>query len=566
LAVSSDRMLDLAMGLMGSLEPREVVPRVLDTALALLQADRATLSTLGPEVGRIEATAGRDGSLTWIGSEFSLGLARRQPLVAEALSTLRPVVGGPMDAALSGPEFSDALQAVRHTVTVPLARDATAVGMLVLSRYADPPFGDADLPTLILFAALAGLALRNAALYSEVSRSRAALEAAVGAAHDVGSEVELGQVFTRLIDRAAGIGAADAGAIVRLEDGAIVLEASTSETPVGTRWDVPGDLAERLLGGALLDLGPESGPEAEYVRAADSPYRRILLVPLLFGRQLSGVLILARVIPDPFSGEQLAALEQLGALAGLLLRSARLLDASRAAERSKVDFMAAVAHELRAPLAIARGYLNTNLAGATDSLDEAGARAVEAVSERMAELENVVSQLQTVAQLEAGTLTVQPVVVDLGELLGSFASRADAAARSVGGSVVAEPVEAGLRVSSDPEHVISILENLLANALGYSVGPPRVELSARADGGVAVVRLRDHGPGIPADEREAVFDLRVRGRSPAVRLVPGRGLGLYIARGLARRIGGRLSLEPDFDGPGAAFTLALPFNPPPSEG
>jgi signal transduction histidine kinase len=560
-AVSSGRVLDLAMGLMGSLEPREVVQRILDAALELLHADRATLSTLGTEVGRIEATAGRDGSLTWIGHEFSVDAALRQPLVAEALRTLRPAMGGPMDQASAASEFRDALQEVRHTVTVPLSNDGTAVGMLVLSRYGDPAFGDADLPALALFAALAGLALRNATLYSEASRSRSALEAAVGAAHDVGSEVELSRVLARLIDRAAGIGAADAASIVRLENGAIVLEASTRETPPGTRWDLPGDLAERLLDGALLDVGPESGPEADYVRSADSPYRRILLLPLLVGRELTGVLILVRAAADPFTEEQLAALEQLGALAGLLLRSARLLDASRAAERSKVAFMAAVAQELRSPLAVARGYLNTNLAGAAARMDEAGARAVEEVSQRMAELETVVSQLQTVAELEAGTLAVRARIVDLEALLRSAASRADSTARPLGGSVVAGPVAPGLRVRTDPPHVTSILDSLLVNALSYSAGPPRVELSLLAEGGRAVVRVRDHGPGIPADEREAVFELRVRGRSTAVRQVPGRGLGLYIARRLAERIGGGLGLEPGTAAPGSVFRLELPLEP-----
>src|SRR5205807_9250112 len=129
-------------------------------------------STLGPVAGRVEATAGRDGSLTWIGGEFSLESARRQPLVAEALRTLRPVVGGPMDLTAAAPVYREALGRVRHTVTIPLSSAGEAVGMLILSRYGDPAFDDDDLPTLVLFAALAGLALRNAALYSEVVRSR----------------------------------------------------------------------------------------------------------------------------------------------------------------------------------------------------------------------------------------------------------------------------------------------------------------------------------------------------------------------------------------------------------
>src|SRR5690349_11513129 len=61
----SDHLLDLAVGLMSSLEPREVIQRILDAAVPLLAADRATLSTLTETSGRVEAFSGRDGRTTW---------------------------------------------------------------------------------------------------------------------------------------------------------------------------------------------------------------------------------------------------------------------------------------------------------------------------------------------------------------------------------------------------------------------------------------------------------------------------------------------------------------------
>src|SRR5207249_2817886 len=131
------------------------------------------------------------------------------------------------------------------------------------------PFGEGDLPSLALLAALAGLALRNAALYSEAARARAALETAVGAARDLGSETELSRVFERLIDRAVDIGSADAGAIVRLEDEAIVVEASSTQTAPGSRWDVPRDIALQLREGRILTFGSDADAAAGRVTTAD---------------------------------------------------------------------------------------------------------------------------------------------------------------------------------------------------------------------------------------------------------------------------------------------------------
>jgi signal transduction histidine kinase len=113
----------------------------------------------------------------------------------------------------------------------------------------------------------------------------------------------------------------------------------------------------------------------------------------------------------------------------------------------------------------------------------------------------------------------------------------------------------------DPGSVARILRILLDNAIRLSPdgGEIRVEMRNGANASLSVC---DHGPGVPPDERELIFERFMRGRDASGK--PGFGLGLAIGRELARRMGGDLVLD-ESAGPGARFTLQLPAARAPQE-
>ena len=147
---------------------------------------------------------------------------------------------------------------------------------------------------------------------------------------------------------------------------------------------------------------------------------------------------------------------------------------------------------------------------------------------------------------------------------------------------VALDVVDGARVVADEEAVQRVLFNLVDNAAKYAAGAedPRVHLEAGVEGSgrerQLAVRVRDHGPGIAPEARRGVFapferagrDTNGAAGSPDSHGAPGApgiGLGLSLARGIARQLGGELVLEEQTDpgtGPGAAFRLTLPLVPP----
>src|SRR2546428_12370504 len=143
-------LIQIALDVAGSLDPREVIARILERGTHAVQADRATLSSLVDDHVVIEATYGRAGELTWVGQRYSLDYFAEQPLVQKAIDTLQPAVGSRLAADRAAAEVREALTDVRHVAAVPPAPGGRAVGIPVFSPYEDRPFTASDPPPLTL--------------------------------------------------------------------------------------------------------------------------------------------------------------------------------------------------------------------------------------------------------------------------------------------------------------------------------------------------------------------------------------------------------------------------------
>ena len=112
-------------------------------------------------------------------------------------------------------------------------------------------------------------------------------------------------------------------------------------------------------------------------------------------------------------------------------------------------------------------------------------------------------------------------------------------------------------VQGDRERLRQLLWNLLTNAVKYTVAGDEVEVAAANDNGVVAVSVRDHGPGIPPESQQLIFEKFGRVSQAAAK--PGAGLGLFIARSIAEAHGGTLEVESEA-GAGATFILRLPLS------
>lgn len=244
-------------------------------------------------------------------------------------------------------------------------------------------------------------------------------------------------------------------------------------------------------------------------------------------------------------------------------RSARRTSERRRAEleaagTSKSAFMAAVAHDLRTPL-------SAILTGATElerNARDAGERPQATLILDAGEMMNrLLDDLLDQSRLEAGRMEIEPVVFNLRDLLARTCQFWQGQARAKGIRLI---VEGGRYlpswVEADPMRVRQILNNLLSNAVKFtSEGEVRVRLNAwpAEDGRCALtIEVADTGEGMDAGQQKRLFTAFDQTRSGVAHHHGGSGLGMWISRGLAQLMGGRLTVRSE-KGHGTAFTLAL---------
>jgi signal transduction histidine kinase len=231
------------------------------------------------------------------------------------------------------------------------------------------------------------------------------------------------------------------------------------------------------------------------------------------------------------------------------------------ADEQANEVLAVVAHELRRPLTALLGAIAT-LQQRGPTLSVLQQRELLGMAGRQGEqLQRLLDQLLAAAGLDRGLARLgRRSLVDAAAL----AAEAGRAARLAHPTHrIAIKVAGPLLVRVDPLAVARILGNLLDNAATHSPSGGPIWLSASRDGTTAVLAVRDRGRGIPPDQRERVFERFARGDQPIASPGGGLGLGLYIARWLARANHGELRLTDPPHGRGARFELRLPLAAPP---
>jgi signal transduction histidine kinase len=339
----------------------------------------------------------------------------------------------------------------------------------------------------------------------------------------------------------------------------------------GGRISVPG--ARAGLAGSLRAIavraGPDSAPRSVIVAVPVSDIeqsqrvlRNTLLVaypPLVvimaliawrvIGWTLQPVETLrsgAARISGSDQDERLTVPESADEIRALALTLNDMLDRLAAARGRQRAFVADAAHELRSPLASMRTQLEV-----AQHLGEGGELASDLLAD-VARLSALVEDLLLLAR--AGSDTSPPSVresVDVRALLLATASRY--AGERVPVSVTAGPV---VFASVNSEELRRVLANLVENAIRHACSA--VVLAAHTDGGRAVLTVVDDGPGIPAGERERVFERFARLDDARDRDAGGTGLGLAIVRELLHRSDGSISLQDNPSGAGLAAVVRLP--------
>jgi signal transduction histidine kinase len=244
--------------------------------------------------------------------------------------------------------------------------------------------------------------------------------------------------------------------------------------------------------------------------------------------------------------------DEVGDLARALGRMQEELRRQEAARRA---FVSTASHELRTPLTMLQGTMELLDEDLRDGADLADAQEqVESARRELRRLSVLASELLDLSRLDADVqLRSEPV--EMGEIARAVAAEFGlrAAERDVELDVIV-PTERPCWARADPAACARVVRILIDNALRYAPRGRPVEIIASHDRGQVVVRVSDHGPGVPLEEREHIFERFHRGKATSAE--SGFGLGLAIGRELAERMSGTLTLVDSAHG--ACFALTLP--------
>lgn len=237
-----------------------------------------------------------------------------------------------------------------------------------------------------------------------------------------------------------------------------------------------------------------------------------------------------------------------------------MADSLQQAENARRAMTADIAHELRTPLAVQRAHLEA----LQDGIYPLNAENLTPVLEQNHLLTRLVEDLRTLALADAGKLELVRYPCDLPALAARQVERFSPQANAHQVQLILEQTSPDARLSAvplDSGRVEQILGNLLTNALRYTLPGGKIQVQVDAWDGDAVVRVHDSGPGIPGEALPHVFERFYRADKGRSRNEGGTGIGLPIARQLARAHGGDLTGRNHPAG-GAEFTLLLPFVTP----
>jgi len=467
---------------------------------------------------------------------------------------------------------------VRTMLGVPLLREGTAIGVIVLQRSTVRPFSDKQIELATTFADQAVIAIENARLFNELRES---LQQQIATAEVLKvisrSSFDLQAVLDTLTVSAARHCEAQMAAIVRQKD--------TGSYYFATSYGISADsnnyfksVVIKAGRGTVVGRALQEGrtvqvpdvladPEYTWSEAQErTGLRSVLAVPLLREGHPIGVLVLARSVTRPFTDKQVEVVTTFADQAVIAIENVRLFDEIQdksrqlgEASQHKSQFVASMSHELRTPLNAIIGLTEMMVKNAARLGTEKAQEPLQRVNRAGTHLLGLINQVLDLSKIEAGKLEFNLQTVQLAPLIKEVIGTAGQLAEQNKNRLVVDAQENLGALTVDPMRLRQILLNLLSNACKFTKAG-EVKLAARkVSNGSSFVEfaVSDTGIGMTAEQQAKLFQDFTQADSLTARRYGGTGLGLAISRKLARMMGGDVTVTSE-PGKGSVFTVRLP--------
>jgi signal transduction histidine kinase len=257
-----------------------------------------------------------------------------------------------------------------------------------------------------------------------------------------------------------------------------------------------------------------------------------------------------------YDAERLSFAEEIASRVASAIDNAQMYRRAQRAVRAREDVLSIVSHDLKNQLSAIMMGVAAITAAAPANERRRERRKLEIISRAGRRMERMTSDLLDLSSIEAGHLAMERTEVEVETLLGECAETWLPVTRDKGMVLEVSPADPTLRVTCDRERVQQVFANLIGNSLKFTQPGPggAIRIAAEPCGAMVHFSVKDTGPGIPRTQQRHLFNRYWQAEETARR---GRGLGLYIAKGIVELLGGSIWVESKA-GEGAAFFFTLP--------
>ena len=473
------------------------------------------------------------------------------------------------------------LSGVRTMLGVPLLREGTPIGVIVLQRKTVRPFTEKQIELASTFADQAVIAIENVRLFDDVQKRTEELSDALQqqtATADVlkiisRSTFDLKSVLNTLVESAARLCEAEMASINRAHDDGYRQVAMYGFTPEFQKFmadhPIPGGtgsvVGRTVMKGETIQVADvTTDPDykmTDVVKAAN--IRTLLGVPMLREGTPTGVLVLMRSQVRPFTEKEIELVSTFADQAVIAIENVRLFDEiqdkSRQLEEAsqhKSQFLANMSHELRTPLNAILGYTELMADGAYGEPSEKMLGILKRLEANGRHLLGLINDVLDLSKIEAGQLVLELSDYSVQDIAQTVRSTLEPLAAD---KKLAFKVEMASELPpgrGDGRRLTQVLINLVGNAIKFTdVG--EVAIKAEANNGSFYVAVRDTGPGISAADQAKLFQEFQQADNAITRKKGGTGLGLAISKRIIEMHGGRIWVD-SIVGQGSTFSFTLP--------
>jgi signal transduction histidine kinase len=463
----------------------------------------------------------------------------------------------------------------RTTLAVPLLRNETAIGAILLRHQEVRPFTGRQIAQVQNFAAQAVIAIENTRLLNELRESLQQQTATADVLKVISrSAFDLQAVLDTLTVSAARLCGADVAAMHR-QQGKNYQTIATHGSPPEHRdlifSRIPFEAGRgSVLGRTVLERKPVQvadvlvDPDYSLQEVQKTVgYRTVLGVPMLREGNPIGAVVLMRLTVRPFTDRQIELAQTFADQAGIAIENVRLFDEiqdkSRQLEEAsqhKSQFLANMSHELRTPLNAILGYSELMADGAYGEPSEKMLGILKRLEANGKHLLGLINDVLDLSKIEAGQLVLELSDYSIQDIAQTVRSTLEPLAAD---KKLAFKVEVAPQLPSgrgDGRRLTQVLINLVGNAIKFT-DAGEVAIKAEANNGSFHVSVSDTGPGISTADQAKLFQEFQQADNAITRKKGGTGLGLAISKRIIEMHGGKIWVESQL-GQGSTFAFTLP--------